>query len=142
MEKKALSTVVVTVILILISILAIAVLYYAIRPVVKEGTEAAASKADCLLLSYTVESAKYTDASDSVLVTVKRGTDQANGKVTALKFMVDTTLKDALTNTPPSSALTQLNYNITGVTTQPAKVALVAYIGDVICDPVEEKTVL
>ena len=136
MNKKGLSTVVVTVIMILIAIIAIAILWYALRPVIEEGAGQAGKTEGCLYLALSVDSAEYKSVGLSKVldVTVKREAGAAN--LEEIKVVVDGTIMNRSTNVPEEAEMRTYSINLSakGVNAKPTKVEIAGQlVGNVTC---------
>ena len=138
-NKKAISDVVVTILIVLISIVAVAVLWAVLGPMLRGTTQQLPGKQDCILLSLSIVpgSASYDDLTSYAYVTVKRGADGA--KLDKIRILVDgktATLED---DTAPDE-LGEVEYTITDVggellTGTPAKIEIAGIIqGNVLCN--------
>ena len=84
-DKRGISAVLVTVLIILISIVAVGIAWLTIRGGLEQTTEQAGTMQECLLLNLEIESAEFS--AGSVAVRVHRATGQAD--LSGIRFLVD-----------------------------------------------------
>ena len=140
-SKKALSEIVITMMIVLIAIGAVVTLWVALKPQIQSGAEQAGSLQKCMLLSLSIDSASfnYSGTTNNALVKVKRGVG-AGAEIEKLMFIVDG-VKIVDINVTTSTAIPQeletKSYKITGLinTTKPGKIELVPVLkGGQLCD--------
>lgn len=139
-NKKGVSDVVTTVLMILLVIAAIGILWVVISRFVQQGTSSIPGTADCLTASLSIASA--TNTSGSLVVKVSRG-GTGTGNITALKFFVDGISQNMNGNTP-NVGETQTFTNASALATSPGgkTVSVAAVIGTKTCDTADTATVV
>ncbi len=131
-NKKGVSDVITTVLMILLVIAAIGILWLVVSRFVKTGTESVGSSSDCLTTTLDIESAVVNGTSGNLTARVKRsGSSVAN--LSNIKFVVDGTFVEVTPSTWPSVGETKTFYNISRVPVKPSQLAITAVIGDKLC---------
>jgi hypothetical protein len=136
-DKKAISDVVVTILIVLISIIAVIVVWAAIRGYITKGAGEAGRLQDCLALNFEVKSAVYSSAANTTTVVVSRNV--GGGAVSDLSFYKDNNIISTgimpLGTNPPIEG-TSVTYIISNIITKPDKIAIQPVIGNVTCPAV------
>lgn len=124
MDKKALSGVVVTILIVLIAIIAVVILWSALRPAIEEGAGSLDTSTGCLSLD--LEIVDVVESDTDVNVSIKRNTGE--GDLQKIKILFDGTS----VGEEDASSLGELETKTFTVTdmTVPSKVEIAAMIGD------------
>lgn len=130
MNKKGLSTVVVTILIVLVAIIAVAILWAALRPQIKGSAERAGTNSQCFSIGLSIKSAVYSNPNLNVTVMREAG---AADKFTTLRILVDGSVK---LTTAAMSELETKTYIINVGATKPTQNVQVAALleGNVSCD--------
>ena len=137
-NKRGLSQIVTTILMILIVISAIAIIFAAIRPAIESASKEITT--DCFTISMEIESCSIGDFdgeadNSDVQITVKR--NPGKGKLNGLKFLFDTgNVLDGDSTNLPDELETKV-YTFLDQSSLPAEVdvAFVVGEGEKICDP-------
>lgn len=131
MNKKGLSTVVTTLIIVLLSIIAITILWVVIKNSIKTGSETIGSSQQCFNLNLQIASAGYNASSSILLVSVKRDAGKAN--LEKLKFIVDGVNKVPVETLYPGELETR-KYTINGINEKPGAIEIAGMLkGNAAC---------
>lgn len=147
-NKKAISGVVVTVLLVLIAIIAIGILWYAIRGTIQKGADESEKSTQCFYLNMDIDSVKVSSVTAgtppattyTANIAVKRDTGEAELK--GLKILINGVEKKQVlsTDTPgPPSELDLKTYTITGLDSKPTKVEIAGVLADNKICPISAK---
>ena len=127
-SKKAISGVVVTILIVLLAIVAVTILWYALKPTIEKSAGEIGEKQSCLYLDLTIQEAKYESGS----MTIKVHRDVGEASLQELKFLIDGEAKDA----SPDETIDELGtktYTIS-VTEKPSKIEVAGVLeGDILC---------
>ncbi len=136
-NKRGVSDVVTTVLMILLVIAAIGILWAVISNFVGRGTENVADTAECLAVQFQIDSAK--NVTETIAnISVKRVSGSAD--VTELKFFVDGASTTA-SGTVPGVGETRV-FSMTGLSSPAGKkVGIAAVVGDTTCNIADEETI-
>lgn len=147
LNKKGVSDVVTTVLMILLVIAAIGILWVVIQRFVTQGTGTVPNQADCLTLQLTPSNARFvaggtgTPANTLNVSVTRGGTSTANP--TAV-FFVDGSIVSSMNGTVPSIGEVKV-FGVSGLTSPAiangSRVKVAAKIGDTTCNPSEEITI-
>jgi len=130
MSKKGVSAVVVTVMIILLAIIAVGILWVALKPGIESGAEQVGAATECFNLRLKIDSASYNSVAGTTSVGVKREAGQAD--LSSLKFLVDGSEVTAAETEVPNELETK-TYTLT-TASKPAKIEVAGVLtGDKLC---------
>ena len=134
-DKRAISTVVVTIMIVLVAIVAVTILWAALRPGIEKGAQTAGKKVECIGVSLSLTDLSCNNLTNQISGSVSRGSDSA-GSI-KMRIVVGNNLQPEM-DAPISLGSTTILLNGTDGTNT-VKVSPV--IGETVCDPTDEKTV-
>lgn len=78
MNKRGISAVVVTILIILIAIIAVSILWAALRPTIESGAEQAEKTLSCSYLNLNIDFAEYNETTGNLTLKVSRNAGEAD----------------------------------------------------------------
>ncbi|MBU1136078.1 MAG: hypothetical protein ABIG37_02275 [Nanoarchaeota archaeon] len=133
MNKKGVSAVIVTVLIILIAIIAVSMLWVAIRSSIDTSLTQVTSAQQCLGINLKIEEVKYYSTQNNLTVKIHR--DAGEGVMSGIKIVHDGKISNAVS----LEELETKTYLVESVTTKPAKVEIAIVLEDSTICPVSDK---
>lgn len=126
-EKKAVSPVVATLLLIAVAIVTVALLWAPVKLLIEKQSKDIGTAQECFTLSLSIDEAVYneSEATDNLKISVKRGSGEAN--LAKLKIVVDGEILDTPEDVP--EILETNNYYFT-VDEKPEKIEVAGVLKD------------
>jgi archaellum component FlaF (FlaF/FlaG flagellin family) len=135
MNKRGISAVVVTILIILIAIIAVSILWAALRPTIESGAEQAETTLSCSYLNLNMDSASYDDVTEELTVKVSRDAGEAD--LSQVNIYADGSLISGETDAPLEHE-TKI-YTIS-VTEEPSEIKIAGVVGDQTCSVADSTT--
>ena len=146
MDKRGVSTVIVTVLIILLAVIIVGLVWqFVIRDIIESRIEEAGLLQECIELDLEITKVEYSLGGKEAYVYVKRGVGDA--ELTGVKILIDGDLKEDSVEIP--GELETKKYTITGLEAKPEKIEVAGVIttdrGDQTCgvaDSLEARNII
>ena len=132
-SKKALSEIVITILIVLIAIAAVVTLWTALKPQVQSGAEQAGKAQECFFLKLNIEKVSYNDTTKQVAISIKR--DKGKAELTRIALIADGSqvATDKISSPEVLKELETKTY-LVNVTAKPSKIEIAGVLkGDELC---------